>query len=45
VRAQIRGAEASGATGWMLWNPGNRYTAEALRPNPAAVIRPAAEGR
>jgi len=45
VRAQIRGAEASGATGWMLWNPGNRYTAEALRPSPAAAIRPAAEGR
>src|SRR4029077_3631977 len=36
VRAQIRGAGESGATGWMLWNPGNRYTAEALKPDPDA---------
>jgi hypothetical protein len=41
VRAQIRGAEEAGAVGWMLWNPMNRYTAEALRPDPEAVIRPA----
>ena len=30
IRAQMRGALDGGATGWMLWNPGNRYTAEAL---------------
>lgn len=31
VRAQMRAAEDAGAAGWMLWNPHNRYTAEALR--------------
>ena len=30
LRAQMRGALDGGASGWMLWNPGNRYTAEAL---------------
>ena len=45
VQAQIRGAEEAGARGWMVWNPLNRYTAEALRPDPERVIRPAAEGR
>jgi hypothetical protein len=32
VRAQMRAAVDGGATGWLLWNPGNRYTAEALEP-------------
>ena len=31
VRDQIRGADDGGATGWMLWNPRNDYTAAALR--------------
>ena len=31
VTAQIRGAEESGAAGWMLWNPRNDYTGPALR--------------
>jgi hypothetical protein len=31
VRAQIRAAEEGGAAGWMLWNPRNEYTAEALQ--------------
>jgi len=30
VRAQIKGAQQSGATGWMLWNPKNDYTGSAL---------------
>ena len=30
VREEIRAAEDAGATGWMLWNSGNRYTADAL---------------
>jgi hypothetical protein len=34
VRAQIKAATDGGASGWMLWNPRNRYTAEALRPAP-----------
>lgn len=34
VRAQIRAADEAGASGWMLWNPRNRYTAEALNPGP-----------
>jgi hypothetical protein len=31
VRAQIDAAERSGASGWMLWNPHNVYSAEGLR--------------
>ena len=31
VRAQIKGADDAGATGWMLWNPRNDYTGAALR--------------
>jgi hypothetical protein len=34
VQAQIRAAVEAGAAGWMLWNPRNRYTAEALRRAP-----------
>jgi hypothetical protein len=35
VRSEIKAADDAGAIGWMLWNPGNRYTAEALsRPSP-----------
>jgi hypothetical protein len=32
VAAQIRAAHDAGASGWMLWNPRNRYTVEALGP-------------
>ncbi len=32
IRAQIRGADEAGSVGWMLWNPKNDYTADALRP-------------
>jgi hypothetical protein len=32
LRSQMRAALDGGATGWMLWNPGNRYTVEALEP-------------
>lgn len=32
VRAQTRAAEEAGAAGWMLWNPRNEYTADALAP-------------
>lgn len=31
VRAQMKAAHDAGGAGWMLWNPRNRYTAEALR--------------
>ncbi len=31
IRAQMQAAQDAGALGWMLWNPRNRYTAEALR--------------
>ena len=41
VRAQMRGADEAGATGWMLWNPRNDYTADALRPKPVVARRPA----
>ena len=26
IRAQIKATEESGASGWLLWNPLNRYT-------------------
>lgn len=32
IRAQIAAAEALGTHGWMLWNAGNRYDADGLRP-------------
>jgi len=37
VRAQMRGAAEGGAIGWMLWNPRNDYTVEALQPKAVAV--------
>jgi hypothetical protein len=40
VRAQMKGAADGGAVGWMLWNPRNVYTEEALVPAP----RRASEG-
>ncbi len=33
VRAQIQATYDSGLNSWMLWNPANRYTREALLPN------------
>jgi hypothetical protein len=30
VKAQIKAAEDAGASGWLLWNPANIYTKEAL---------------
>lgn len=33
VRAQIQATYDAGLTSWMLWNAGNKYTAEALLPN------------
>ncbi len=39
IRAQIRGADEAGGTGWMLWNPRNRYTGEALRPESPVAAR------
>ena len=39
VRAQIRGAQQGGATGWMLWNPKNDYTGKALAPERSLVAR------
>ena len=34
IHAQMRGALDAGATGWMLWNPQNHYTREALDSKP-----------
>ena len=36
IRAQMAAAMDAGATGWMLWNPQNRYTVDALRPKSTA---------
>ena len=43
IQAQVRGAEEAGATGWMLWNPRNDYTAAALRPTPTLAKKTAAQ--
>jgi hypothetical protein len=40
IRAQIRGTDEAGGVGWMLWNPRNDYTAEALKPEPAVASGP-----
>lgn len=44
VRAQIRSGYASGYPSWILWNPGSRYTVDALRPSshPDTAIAPGA---
>jgi hypothetical protein len=39
VRAQIRGSDDGGGSGWMLWNPKNDYTGAALRPKTAALSK------
>ena len=39
VTAQIRGAGDAGASGWMLWNPKNDYTAAALKPKTSALTK------
>ncbi len=39
VRAQIKGTEDAGGTGWMLWNPRNEYTGAALRPESPVASR------
>ncbi len=39
VRAQIRGSDDGGGSGWMLWNPKNDYTGAALRPKAAALSK------
>jgi hypothetical protein len=33
VRAQMRAGYDNGVYGWILWNPGSRYTLAALRPD------------
>jgi hypothetical protein len=43
VKDQIRGATEAGAVGWMLWNPKNDYTADALRPKTLAAAKRTSE--
>ena len=45
VQAQIRGGYKHGVKSWMLWNPGSRYTVDALEPAilPADTL-PASQG-
>jgi len=40
VRAQLRAARRQGVDGWILWNPLNRYTWEALKPFTEAELVP-----
>jgi hypothetical protein len=42
IRAQIKGASDGGGMGFMLWNPRNDYTAQALSPKTGAVTTTAA---
>jgi hypothetical protein len=37
IRLQMKAAMDAGARGWMIWNPKNQYTAEALAPKEADV--------
>jgi hypothetical protein len=37
IRAQMRGAAEGGGIGWMLWNPRNDYTGDALYPKTGAL--------
>src|SRR5215470_4046975 len=39
IKAQIRGADDGGSSGWMLWNPKNDYTGAALRPKTTAITK------
>jgi hypothetical protein len=39
IKSQMRGAVEGGAVGWMLWNPRNDYTAEALSLKAVASTR------
>jgi hypothetical protein len=39
VRAQIRGSDDGGGSGWMLWNPKNDYTGAALRPKTSVISK------
>jgi hypothetical protein len=41
IRAQIDAAADSGASGWMLWNPRNRYSTAGLHED---AIAPAPTG-
>lgn len=38
VRSQIRAAEEQGVRGWILWNPGNKYSWSALQAGP--IVKP-----
>jgi hypothetical protein len=38
IRAQIKGTEDAGGSGWMLWNPRNSYTGEALRAKTSLAV-------
>lgn len=40
VRAQIRAGYDNGLDSWMLWNPGSRYSLEALRPDSTVTATP-----
>ncbi|MEX2147346.1 MAG: putative glycoside hydrolase [Candidatus Rokuibacteriota bacterium] len=39
IRSQIRGSDEGGGTGWMLWNPRNEYTGQALRQKESLAAR------
>lgn len=46
VRAQIKAALSRGVHGWILWNPQNRYTWEALREAaPKSSVTPPPDGQ
>ena len=38
IQEQIRAAESFGSDGWLLWNPRNSYSAEAIQPKKHEVV-------
>jgi hypothetical protein len=40
VRAQMRAGYDNGIESWMLWNPGSRYSLDALRPESTTAVVP-----
>ena len=45
VQAQMRAGHDSGIDSWMLWNPGSRYSLDALKPETPQLADSASAGR
>ena len=45
IRAQMQAGYDNGVRSWMLWNPGSKYTVDALRPNILSAEEEAVAGK